>query len=416
MMADATQIVDGVNIGDVVAGKYLMEGIIGVGGMAVVAAAKHLALDERVAIKFLVPAAFDDDLLRQRFQREARAAVRIQSDHVARVLDVSTLPNESPYIVMEYLEGTDLARRLQRQGPLEVQELANYVCQACDAIGQAHTLGIVHRDVKPANLFVARQRDGSERVKVLDFGISKTALTDSGENVSLTRSRATLGSPLYMSPEQMASASTVDGRTDIWALGVTMFELLTGNVPFSGKNVPEVCLAVTQHETPSLRHHRPDIPDDFVQVVERCLEKDRDRRFSSTEELRYALAAFADGTIALTPSPLPRLRFTDRGVVVTSSTRSCTDDAPVSERETMPVPEPVEHPVSSSKAGVSWQVVALGAVLLIALGAGLAVGVARGSAQTPASSTGPPPDHSSSAPASTASPDAAIAPRPVATR
>jgi len=404
MMADATQIVDGVNIGDVVAGKYLMEGIIGVGGMAVVASAEHLVLGERVAIKFLVPAAFDDDLLRQRFQREARAAVRIRSEHVARVIDVSTLPNESPYIVMEYLEGTDLARRLQRQGPLEVQEVANYVCQACDAIGRAHTLGIVHRDVKPANLFVARQHDGSERVKVLDFGISKTALTDSGENVSLTRSRATLGSPLYMSPEQMASASTVDGRTDVWALGVTMFELLTGNVPFSGKNVPEVCLAVTQQETPSLRHHRPDIPDDFVQIVERCLEKDRDRRFSTAEQLRDALTAFADGTIALTPSPLPRLRFTERGVVVTTSTRPRSDDAPVSERETMPVPEPVEHPVTSPRSGVPWQITALGAVLLIALGAGLAVGFASGRSSN------------SSTPAIAASHDAAIAPRPVATR
>src|SRR3954470_13666053 len=208
--------------GEILAGKYRVERVLGVGGMGVVVAATHLQLDERVAIKFLVPDALSSDEAVARFAREARAAVKIKSEHVARVIDVGTLDNGAPYMVMEYLEGGDLSRVLQAQGPLPVEDAVEYVLQACEAIAHAHVLGIVHRDLKPANLFLTKRNDGSQSVKVLDFGISKVLSGNSGASSSdaaMTRTRAVMGSPLYMSPEQMTSTRDVDGRTDIWALG-----------------------------------------------------------------------------------------------------------------------------------------------------------------------------------------------------
>ena len=204
--------------GDVLAGKYRVDRVLGVGGMGVVVAATHLQLEERVALKFMLPEAYGDPDLAARFTREARAAVKLKSEHVARVLDVGTLDTGAPYIVMEYLDGTDLADELHKKGPLPVHEAAEYVLQACDALAEAHALGIVHRDLKPANLFLTRRGDGSPLVKLLDFGISKTsAFNDAG--VAMTKTAAMMGSALYMSPEQMTSPKDVDARADVWALG-----------------------------------------------------------------------------------------------------------------------------------------------------------------------------------------------------
>ena len=201
-----------VEVGEVVAGKYRVDRVLGTGGMGVVLAATQVDLDRRVAIKFLLPAALKNPEVVARFSREARSAAKIQSEHVARVIDVGVLPTGAPYMVMEYLDGSDLAQRISAGERLPLAEAVRYVLEACEALAEAHAAGIVHRDLKPANLFLARRPDRTSSVKVLDFGISKSPVGDGG----ITSTQAVMGSPLYMSPEQLVSAKRVDHRTDIW--------------------------------------------------------------------------------------------------------------------------------------------------------------------------------------------------------
>ncbi len=278
--------------GEVLAQKYRVDRVLGVGGMGVVVAATHLQLDERVALKFMLPAAFENTEALSRFQREARAAVKLKSEHVARVLDTGTFDNGSPYIVMEYLEGTDLSGELEKKGALPAAVVADYVIQACDALAEAHALGIIHRDLKPANLFVTRRADGSPLVKVLDFGISKAnALSESG--LGMTKTAAMMGSPLYMSPEQMRSAKDVDPRTDVWSLGIIMYELLGGRVPFNSDTLGGLLSKVMMEQHPPLESIRPDIPRDLSDLVNRCLEKNLDRRARNVADIAIALKPFA---------------------------------------------------------------------------------------------------------------------------
>jgi eukaryotic-like serine/threonine-protein kinase len=280
--------------GDVLAAKYRVERVLGVGGMGIVVCAHHLQLDERVALKFLRPEAAESAEAVARFLREARAAVKIKSEYVARVIDVGTMETGAPYIVMEYLEGSDLRARLAQTGPLPIEEAAEFVLQACEAIAEAHALGIVHRDLKPANLFCLRRADGLLAVKVLDFGISKlTGLSASSRDMAMTRTQSVMGSPQYMSPEQMQSSKGVDARTDIWALGVILFELLAGRVPLTGETIPELVLNIVNTPTPPLRAFRPDAPVALEAVVGKCLEKARERRYAQIAELAEALSAFA---------------------------------------------------------------------------------------------------------------------------
>jgi serine/threonine-protein kinase len=278
--------------GEILAGKYRVERVLGVGGMGVVVAALHIALDERVAIKFLLPEALGNPEAVARFAREARAAVKIKSLHVARVSDVGTLETGAPYMVMEFLQGQDLSQRL-RHGPLPVSDAIDFVLQACEAIAEAHALGMVHRDLKPANLFLTQLADGSPCVKVLDFGISKvTSPSSSGQDFGMTKTQAVMGSPLYMSPEQMASSRDVDGRADVWALGTILYELLTGRVPFLGDTMPQLCAMILQERPPLARQFRPELPELLEQAIFRCLEKDRNRRFQNVAELAHALLPF----------------------------------------------------------------------------------------------------------------------------
>lgn len=280
-----------VNPGDVLIGKYRVERVIGQGGMGVVVQAHHVALNERVALKFLLPEYAVHPEASARFLREARAAVRIKSEHVARVSDVGTLETGSPYMVMEYLEGADVLQQLERTGPMPAPEAVDYVIQACDAIAEAHAHGIVHRDIKPANLFVTRRMDGLPLVKVLDFGISK--VTDGDVNDSLTRTTATMGSALYMSPEQLQQARSVDLRTDIYALGISLFEMLTRQQPFVADSFPQLCVAIATGSPTSLRSLRPDLPEAFAQVVEKAYARDREQRYQSIADLVAALAPWA---------------------------------------------------------------------------------------------------------------------------
>jgi serine/threonine-protein kinase len=280
-----------VAVGEVIAGKYRIERVIGSGGMGMVVAAWHVQLDQHVAVKLLHSETAGSGDATERFRREARAAARIRSEHVARVIDIGIWTGGIPYIVMEYLDGNDLAAELSMRGPIPPEEIADYMMQAIEALAEAHAVGIIHRDLKPGNLFLARRADGTRLIKVLDFGISKH--TAAAGEAALTRTSSLIGSPLYMSPEQMRSARTVDARADIWSLGAIMFELLTGRTPFGGETVIEACTAILNDALPSITQLRPDTPPQLESIIRRCLEKDRNHRYPSVGDLATELAGFS---------------------------------------------------------------------------------------------------------------------------
>jgi serine/threonine-protein kinase len=277
--------------GDVLAGKYRIDRVIGQGGMGMVVAAHHTTLRQNVAIKFLLPEAAKRDDATERFLREARAAVSIQSEHVARVTDVGTLDTGSPYMVMEYLTGADLGQLIEERGPLPIPEAIDYILQAGEAIAEAHSLGIIHRDLKPANLFVTRRADGTPLVKVLDFGLSK-ATKPGGLDASLTGANVVMGSPFYMSPEQVRSLKGLTMRTDLWALGIILYQLLTGERPFVAESLGALFLMIGADPPPSMRARRPEIPPELEAAIFRCLEKDPGARTRTVAELARALSPF----------------------------------------------------------------------------------------------------------------------------
>jgi serine/threonine protein kinase len=297
MSSAETDGVPGARPGDVLNGKYRVEKVLGAGGMGVVVAATHLQLDEKVAIKFLLPEAAKSADVVNRFQREARAAVKIKSEHVARVSDVGQMENGSPFMVMEFLQGQDLADTIETHGALPVPAAVEYVLQACEALAEAHAAGIVHRDLKPANLFLAQRADGSPCIKVLDFGISK--MVNSLSMPGMTKTTAVMGSPLYMSPEQMKSSKDVDHRTDIWSLGAILYELLSGNPPFIADTMPQLCLMILQEPLGPLAQFRHDVPPQLEAVIRRCQEKDPNHRYQNVAELAAALAPFVTGRARL---------------------------------------------------------------------------------------------------------------------
>jgi serine/threonine-protein kinase len=277
--------------GEVLHGKYRLERVLGAGGMGVVMAATHLLLNQPVAIKFLLAKAARNPKNVTRFVREAQAAARIESDHVTRVSDVGTLENGTPFMVMEFLKGEDLAAVLTR-GRVAVPTAVDYVLQACLALAEAHKNGIVHRDLKPGNLFLAERADATRRIKVLDFGISKFIEEPGRPADVLTRTTALMGSPLYMSPEQMKSAKAADHRADIWALGAILFELISGEPPFIGATLPEICSHILTDPPSPIRTLVPFLPPALEAAIDRCLCKDPAGRFQSLSELAHAIAPF----------------------------------------------------------------------------------------------------------------------------
>jgi len=217
-----------------IAGKYRVDRVRGQGGMGIVVLATHVQLHRPVAIKFILPEVLGTPHVVQRFLREAQAAVQLSSEHVARVLDVGALETGAPYMVLEYLEGADLSSFPRSQ--LTVGGIVDLVLQACEALAEAHALGIVHRDIKPANFFITRRADGTALLKVLDFGISKTPVA----NGPLTVSQAVMGTPAYMSPEQVMGEE-VDGRSDLYSVGVLFYRLITGALPFTAISSRRTC-------------------------------------------------------------------------------------------------------------------------------------------------------------------------------
>lgn len=273
--------------GTLLGGKYLVERTLGEGGMGIVVAARHAQLGHRVAIKMMIGDAVRNGDALARFEREARAAAELSSEHVARVTDVGQFENGMPYMVMEYLEGEDLAARILREGVLPVGDVIRMFIQACIGLGDAHEHGIIHRDIKPSNLFLSNRRGGRVILKVLDFGIAKANLTSSDHQ--LTRTSALMGSPQYMSPEQLRDTKNVDARTDLWSLGASMYEALTGVPAFPAETLAELHVKILMDPPVATFRYRPEIPFELDAIVMRCLAKQPSERFPSMQALQDVL-------------------------------------------------------------------------------------------------------------------------------
>jgi serine/threonine-protein kinase len=399
--------VEGIHVGQVLAGKYRVEKILGAGGMGVVLAVQHLRLDQRLAIKLMLPEMLASEEASTRFLREARSATMIKSEHVVRVFDVDSLENGAPYIVMELLDGRDLADILRDSGAFSIEDAVDLLLQVCEVVAEAHALGIVHRDLKPSNLFASRGGDGQLFVRVLDFGISKLTRPDEGgAAMDMTKTASAMGSPLYMSPEQMQSARDVDGRTDIWALGVILHELVAGRVPFNGATPIEVALKIAAHPAPALRTARPDTPPGLEAVVLKCLDKEPARRFASVAELAAALARWAP--VRSRPS-LDRIAKSQRRGTAPNAVRAPVSSHPPPLDGTMTahpstvvatksiVPEKKSEASAGTTAPPAWgttllpnkraRATAVTAIVSTGIAAGIAVFIAARPASRPAASS-----------------------------
>lgn len=275
--------------GEIVAERYRLGPVIGAGGMGIVYKARHVQLGTWVAFKVIRPDIARNSSIWRRFSREARALAALHNKHVVRVHDAGTLASGLRYFVMELLEGIDLRRLLLEEGALEVTRAVDYVIQVCSALGDAHRLHIIHRDVKPENIFLAQYRACEPTIKLLDFGVA-LFLDDTGQ---LTIPGRGVGSPHYLSPEQMQNPSGVDQRSDIWAVGLLMYELLAARSPFQGMNAAQTCLKITRGPMPAVAEARPGLPPRLCEVIQRCLEVDPARRPQSVDELVAALEPFS---------------------------------------------------------------------------------------------------------------------------
>jgi serine/threonine-protein kinase len=360
--------------------KYEIIDVLGGGGMGRVLRARHRQLKRLVAIKLLQHDLRASEAV-TRFLREARAAAQIRSVHVAHVMDAGILRSGQPYIVMEYLQGQDLANMVAIRGRLPVEQAIGFVLQALEAIAEAHVLGIIHRDIKPGNLFATRTLGGETSIKVVDFGLAKTSVALDTLDTGVTERGAVLGTPSYMSPEQFIDAQDVDARADIWGIGATLFELLAGTPPFTGAALPQIYTAVMHQPIPGLGRVVPDLPQGLDKVVATCLTREREKRYANAAELAEALEPYAAEASRDSVSRIRRIVIEGResldltdsledpiasavaaasgtpipqpGVISSTFARGQTDQ--------QPVPRP---PVAHSKRVVRWIVLAVSASLL----------------------------------------------------
>ncbi|MDB4992915.1 MAG: Serine/threonine protein kinase PrkC, regulator of stationary phase [Myxococcaceae bacterium] len=410
--------------GAVLAGKYRIERQLGIGGMGIVLLARHLQLDELVAVKLLLPDFVTDEEFVQRFFREGRAAAKIKSEHVTRVLDVGALENGQPFIVMEYLDGSDLGKVLEVRGRLPIALAVEYLVQASDAIAEAHKAGIVHRDLKPSNLFLTTRRDGSACVKVMDFGIAKV-IDPTKADFQLTRTASVLGSPLYMAPEQMRSTRHVDPRADIWALGTILYELVAGSPPFFAATMPELCAMILQDPPPKLQTRRPDVPAELARAIVRALEKQPEKRFDSVSDFARAIARFGGANVEAVartiskvdiPKLSPRASSTPRLGSVTDASWSDVSEPELPEGDARVERRP--HYIAAGLGALVAVVLAVIAVVVV-----LRLRAERATAATPtttpslSSATLPPPAVDPTKPAVVATPPeaptAVVSPTPI---
>jgi len=319
--------------GAVIAGKFRVEAELGRGGMGVVLRGTD-PTNRPVAIKVLLPEAIAHPEAVPRFVNEARAALELTSEHAVRVYEAGTLENGLPFMVMELLDGQDLATILEQRGKYTVPDACDAIIDACDALAEAHGRGMVHRDLKPANLFAARGGDGRIRIKVLDFGVSKVAAQM--RQIALTSTGTALGTPHYMAPEQLKSAKGADARADIWSLGVVLYELLAGTQPFDGKSFGHLFMQIVSEDPTPLAKYRPDVPAGISDIVVRCMKKNRDERYPDLAALVAALARFASPS---GQAQAARIASTRGAPVMPESARNIDAAAPASQPQPQP-PKP----------------------------------------------------------------------------
>jgi serine/threonine-protein kinase len=323
-------------IGEVIDSKYRVDRLVGAGGMGIVMAAHDVMLDRSVAVKFLHGLNSSTEEANSRFKREARAMAKLHSEHVVHVLDVGTLPSGEPYMVMEYLEGIDLAQLVKQRGFLPVTDAVDYILSACEAVAEAHVQGIIHRDLKPSNLYLAKRRDGTSTLKLLDFGIAKIATDTSEYAQSFTTTTALLGSPVYMSPEQLQCSRDADVRADIWSLGAIVYRLVSGRPPFAATTMPQLCTLIMTTSPQPLTQLVADLPPGLDAAVLRCLEKNPDDRFENVAELARALAPFGSGRSQVS---------VERAIAIVYSNGS---GSPPADRLSVPVSFPIARPSAPS--------------------------------------------------------------------
>ena len=378
--------------GQVLDGKFRVERLIGEGAMGLVVEATHLGLDERVALKFLRREARDQPDLVARFAREARAAVKIKSDHVARVFDVGGTEDGTPFIVMEFLEGSDLATILEVRHRLEVSEALEYIIQACEGLTEAHAKGIVHRDIKPENLFLAQGAGAMKQIKLLDFGISKATLGSLETDQVASQTTQIMGSPHYMSPDQLRSTKDVDGRADIWSLGVVLFELISGQTPFPATDVTQLISQILHEPHRRLTALRPDAPPEVEAIIDKCLAKEAADRYQSAADLAIALLPYAPKRARAIVERAADIARSAGGLSAIADLDSIPPAAPSAPREVTLANAPqvavvATPPPARSKPSVLVWVIA-GLVLLGGIGAGLAA-ILGGNNATPTGSAAP---------------------------
>ena len=360
--------------GQVLDGKFRVERLVGEGAMGLVVEATHLGLDERVALKFLRREARSQPDIVARFAREARAAVKLKSDHVARVFDVGGTEDGTPFIVMEFLEGSDLATILEVRRRLEIPEALEYVIQACEGLTEAHAKGIVHRDIKPENLFLAQGAGALKQIKVLDFGISKATLGSLEADAAASQTTQIMGSPHYMSPDQLRSTKDVDGRADIWSLGVVLFELITGHTPFPATDVTQLIAQILHEPHLRLTSLRSDAPQELDAIVDKCLAKEPAQRYQSPADLAIALLPYAPKRARAVVERAADIARSAGGSSVVADLDSIPP--PATSRRERPTPSTLPQVTTAlpsspprTTGGVVW--VVAGLLLLVGVGAGL---------------------------------------------
>jgi serine/threonine protein kinase len=378
-------------VGDVLEGKYRLLALLGEGGMGAVWDAENVLIGRRVAIKVLLAHAAGNADIVGRFIQEARAAAAVGNEHIIDVLDLGKLPSGVPYIVMERLEGRDLDAVVTRDGRLPIARAARILIQVCDALGAAHAKGIVHRDLKPANIFLVRRGGDADFVKVLDFGISKVRGLSTLTPSAPTQTGLAMGTPHYMSPEQAQGKSDVDHRSDLYALGVIFYELLTGQVPFGGDNIALVLTQILRDTPPPPSKHRPELPRYCDDLVLRLLAKEPGERMASCDELAAALAPLAEQDDALVPrgtwTPVPGANET---LPVVAASETLTAEPAVGPLLTQPAVATAGAPVGDTRAVVAATIErprALRWALVAVVAAALAIVVivaTRGSSKAPA--------------------------------
>jgi serine/threonine-protein kinase len=391
-MTDPSQLPEGT----LVAGKLRVVRLLGQGGMGAVYEVEHEFTKHRRALKLLHADMLHHPNVVARFLREASAAGRIGNKHIIESFDAGTLESGEPYLVMELLDGETLEAKLERDGTLSLEEIADLLGQACDGVQAAHDAGIVHRDLKPENLFTIQRRDGP-LVKILDFGISKFDPAVTGAD-AVTREGSTLGTPYYMSPEQVNGDKELDARADVYALGVILYECASGRRPYEASALPRLSVLIHEGKPTPLGELRPDLPAAFVEVVARAMAKDRNRRFARAADLGDALASFGSSALDVTveqPVPGSEHRSSKRPVVRISD------------------PAASQPPTARPAAAISIPKAAAPSVAGAAVSVAHEKGPALSSKEAPRSDLRPPPSAAAATPSPAALvPDSAAAAEP----